>query len=114
MAGGRGVAAGFCEGEALCSQTKMTGVWPAKGRLAGWSAASGRLVNGVGGLGFVFFKIGLGLGLGFGFFLCVFSECAKLPLHLNVLRRLIFIGKNIARISNLVPQLLLFYKFDFS
>ena len=52
--------------------------------------------------------IGLGLGLGFGFF-CVFPQYAKLPPLMCVFQRLVFIGKNIARFSNLVPQLLSFF-----
>ena len=38
-------AAGSTKREALCSQGKMTGVWPAESRLADRSAASGRLVD---------------------------------------------------------------------
>jgi hypothetical protein len=41
-------------------------------------------------------------------FFCVFPQYVKLP-PLCVLYRLVFIGKNIARFSNLVPQLLSFF-----
>ena len=44
------------------------------------------------------------------FFVFFFQNC---PSPLSVLRRLIFIGKNIARFPNLVTQLLCFCKFVF-
>ena len=49
-------------------------------------------------------EIGLGLGLGYFF---VPSKCAKLP-PFACLWRPVFIGKNIAKFPNLIPQLLSF------
>jgi len=54
------------------------------------------------------FRVFCGLG-----FLVVLFHCAKL-LSSCVLWRLVFIGKNIAWASKLVPQLFFFCKFDFS
>jgi hypothetical protein len=51
----------------------------------------------------VWFEISLGLG----FFLCFFLS--TLPPLFCVLWRPVFIGKNIARFPNLVPQLLSFF-----
>jgi len=43
-----------------------------------------------------------------------FFTCVKLLFPLSLLRGPVFIGKNVVRFSNLVPQLLSFCKFDFS
>ena len=54
----------------------------------------------------VWLEIGLGLGLGLGF-LVFFSF--KISPPLCVLWRPVFIGKNIAKFPNLIPQLLSFF-----
>jgi hypothetical protein len=56
----------------------------------------------------------LGFFCGLGFFLWFFLLCFKIALLFFVCWRPVFIGKNIARFSNLVPQLLSFCKFNFS
>ena len=55
---------------------------------------------------------GLKIGLGLGFFLCFFSF--KIAPLLCKCWKPVFVGKNVVRFPNLVPQLLSFCKFDFA
>jgi len=55
------------------------------------------------------FRVFCGLG-----FIWIPLIVLNFPPLLSVLRGPVFTGKNIARFSNLVPQLLSFCKFDFS
>ena len=49
------------------------------------------------------------MGLGLGFFFVFFSNVSKLPPPFCMCWKLLFIGKNVARSPNLVPQLLFLY-----
>jgi hypothetical protein len=122
MAGGEIVW--VCEGEALCSQGKMTsracvGCWfrglcgngAASG--AGEMMESGSLEENESHRGERGGRLGRDgiLGLGLGFIVFFFFKIAPLPFVCVV--KLLFIGKNIVRSPNLVPQLFFFLNLIF-